>query len=251
MFPSHDQVGIEVVQGEAGFTASGGPLGSFLASYASPEHFEVQEPKRFQAIVNKLLDPSVRGQISTDIFLQNPKLEAMAGTVYDTPDMNAVVDSLMANGIKAIETLADLVATLGPDEKKNFLRSGKKVPQTLLRYSKNRGNQSLRDEAIRSLVHNSILGGKGLGRVFDGDKLLDADQEGKKIVYDVSPGIVLDTLQALDRVFDFAINQDTTDEDCDSIGGVLSTVRGTKSKRVLVKLPSESEGMIIPGDFTH
>lgn len=247
--------GLEVVQTDGGYMASGGPLGNRPASYASPEALAAKEPpEQFNKIVGALLkDPQLQQSVADYIFDQNPSMATIGGTKYDTPEMRAFLDSCVENGSKVVDNiLYQLAKAANKNEARKIWKEmgfPNKMPDRTYDAAKKGGDY--RDKLIRDLVHNAILGKKGLDKIFNGDKSLDAGEEGAKVVYDASPGLVIDALQSFSRLLDFAANPNTTQEDCESLKGVVSTITGKRSKAsILLKAPHDSEGMIIPGDFT-
>lgn len=237
----------------SGFSVSGGPLGTFSYNYVTPAGLQTENPEGFKKIVNSLMDPDTEAAVSRQVSGVDVTFGTINGTSFDLPEIRSSLDFLTVNFTKLLDRIAEEIKGKPNAVQVKIFGVGKAVPTALRSYAANPDSPDNRNKAVRELVYNLIYGGKGLGKIFDGDKVLDSKEEGTKLVNDISPFLVLDTVEALGRVLDYIANPDSTEEDCDSIKGILSDVKGAKNKsgnavnRVMIKLPTSSEGLIIPG----
>ena len=216
--------------------------------YNTPDDFQQGYETQYNKLVNAFMDSDTSKEYESSLELSDPKLASRSGTKYDLPEIDEVVDSTYIALNRIMQEMADSVKGKKQFEIQRIYPAVKKGGSQFVKYAKNPDDLTAKEGTL-SLITNFIEGEEGLGKIFDGDKLLVGEGDaGNKLVYDVNPSLVYETLLAFEKVASFAASPNESQENCDTLKGLFSTVRGVGGgkKRTLVKLGGTSEGLILP-----
>jgi len=216
--------------------------------YNSPEEFETNNNTQFVKLVGALINPDVSQNFEDQSDIDIKKLMNREGTAYDVAEINEILPEIYKNINRIRLELADEFGA-NPTQA-NIKSKYKNASKTFINLIQNPDN-AFAQESFQTDVFNFVEGANGLGKVFDEQsKYLEGDEEdsGSSLQSDVNPPLVFDTLQALNKVLSYISNPNESGEDCESLQGIVSNVRGFRGStpRTLLKLPGSSEGMIIP-----
>jgi len=227
--------------------------------YQSAEQFEGEKPEQFGKLVNALMDPNISKNFEDNSEVNIKKLVNREGTVYDVAEINDIIPEIYTKMTKFVSDIQEEIREeFGDDRDAIQAKIKKKYPlitgPLLKLILKDLTPDGLSTEGLKAQIESEIFnfveGADGLGKVFDGDKLLtgEEDDSGSTIEKDVNPSLVYETLLALDKVLSYVTNPNDSQENCDSLKGLITDVKGFKGKkpRTLLKLSGSKEGLILP-----